>query len=809
MPPPYYRFGSDGARSVVSPNRARPSCRVIVSPFANLRTRLLLVVAAAIAPFVLYAGLSAAQEKTSADSVLRVEGLGRAKASAHLFDDRVRAIEVLLEEGMARAMQPGATEFRLPMADSLPQRFARALSIAVIDTGGRRVAQVFGSGPRIEAIPRERRMALVSMAIVNERKTRNGPSTFVDEGVTRTPGDSIALMIVRPIPRPRYPCHCLADTRGALAAVLSDATIQSMLGVDSLPDGGVAVLMGRSGLPLGRIVTPGRWIDKDVPDASVLSTSVAREGVVEMTGLDGERRTVGFAALSRLPWRVYVGLANKKMSAVPDQRLRDALMLALLALTIALVGVVLASRSFSGPLQTLVADTRRLAAGALSYRTDVATQGGEIGALGAAMNTLATDLEQKRKATQDELSAAMTVFEASPLPTWISDAAVWGNSRDRIRQANAAAAAMFGVAAGALVGQRDTELFDDAGAGLLVQDAKRSDAGGAAPARIGRAAVLMPTATHRDCLLCVAHVTSSRGTMRVVTVLDAPVQPDPDPTGEVHAEPEAETAVAAPEVPHEDVQAALVAFAGHIGDEFSGLLQGMTGYTQLAVESADDPDMQLVAIERIRVLTAQGLTFARQVRAFSRRVPLDVSVIDANDSIKALLDDMLGQLGDAVELEVRYNISPALVRADPALLTQVVSSLISNARDAMPKGGTLSVATTLLEIPEDPDVPYAAPPGSYIVLTVADTGAGMSAEEQERMFEPFRSTNNGSHRSSGMALAAARGIAIEHGWVIGVDSEQDVGTAVSIYMQMNVALRPAGSDHGDHPTLETIPARNT
>ena len=779
-----------------------------MSPFASLRSRLLVVVAAAIAPFVLYAGLSAAQAKTSADSVVKAESLTRAKASARRFDDRLQTIELLLESAMERVVRPSPSGISLPMADSLPNQFTKAWSIAVIDTGGRRVTSLLGSAARIDAIPRDRRTALVSMAIVNERQKRNGPSTFVDEGVTRAAGDSIAMIIVRAIPRPASVCHCLADTRGALAAVLSDASVQSMLGVDSLPDGGVAVLMGRSGLPLGHIITPGRWLERDVPDTSMLGVSVATEGVTDIVGLDGERRTVGFAGLTRLPWRVYIGLARAKVSAVPNQRLRDALMLALLALTIALVGVVLASRAYSAPLQTLIADTRRLAAGALSHRTDVAARGGELGALGVAMNTLASDLEQKRKASQDEITQAISVFEQSPLPTWISDAAAQGPARDRIRQANAAAARIFGVTTGALVGQRDTELFDDVGAALLSLSAKDQATDRVPPRRLGRAAVLTTTATHRDCLLNVAHVASSRGTMRIVTVLDAPVLSDPAPVSRTTPPQESIESAIPTDVARQEPQALLLSFAGHIADEFTGLLQGLTGYTQLASDSTDDLDMQAVALERIRALASHGLLFARQVRAFGRRDALDVSVIDANETISALLDGMSAQPGSEVVLDVRFNVTPALVRADPELLSQLVSSLLANARDAMPNGGTLSVATTMLDVESDPDVPYAAPPGSYIVLTVADTGVGMTADAQTKMFEPFWSTKDGTGRSVGLALAAARGIALEHGWVIGVDSEHDVGTAVSIYMPLNVGLRPSASHDDDHSTRETVPARN-
>ena len=204
------------------------------------------------------------------------------------------------------------------------------------------------------------------------------------------------------------------------------------------------------------------------------------------------------------------------------------------------------------------------------------------------------------------------------------------------------------------------------------------------------------------------------------------------------------------------------------------------------------------------------MALTRQVQSFARRDALQLSVIDANESLTEAVQAMAGTLGRDVELDVLYNVSPAQVVADPFLLNQIVIALISNARDAMPAGGTLTLATTFVEIPEEePDVPYAAPPGQYIVMTIADTGTGMSTEAQRQMFEPFWSTKRAEGHGVGLALAAAHGIAVQHGWVIGVDSEAEIGTAVSVYMPVAGAVASDASEGtDDQSTLETIPARS-
>ena len=766
-----------------------------VTLLASLRSRLLVVVAAAVAPFVLYAGLASARERTVVDSTMREVSRARARSTARSLDQRLLTVDRLLDSAMVRVRRPIGSMSVLQFPDSASTPLRAALSIGVIAPGGARTGELLGAASRIDAIPLERRNALISAAMGSMRRSSGTAApTFVDFGGTRAATDSIAMIIARPLPRVGGKCRCLAETPGAVVAVLSDKALQTLLGADTLPEGGVAVLVGSAGVPLGRVAKPERWIDTDTRDTALLAASVDREGVVQMTGRDEVPRTVGFAALTQLPWRVFIGVPTASAGTLPAQNLRDALLLTVLAMGIAAVGVVVASRNISAPLQTLVADTRRLAAGALSHRTDVAGHGGEIGALGVAMNALAADLEAKQQAVNGALHRATLIFEESPIAMWVADASTDSTTAGRILQANPAAARLFGFMAGGLIGRRDSDLLDAASAHLVTPIPAGERASEAVP-RSGRAMVRTIGGTSRECTLAVNVVTTERQPLRIVTALpaaaagrtDAPVAPTPD-------------------------DAALVRLSGQVAEQLGTLLHGLAGFTLLAHESENDPDMRSVAIERIRDLTVDGLAMMRQLQAYGQRDALYMTMVDANATMTDVLQAMAGSLGRDVELDVLYDVAPAAVHADPALLDHVVTALVTNALDAMPAGGTLTVATTLVDVPVAAKEQCPAPAGRYIVLTIADTGMGMSTDAQRQMFDPFYSTKPERGTGVGLSLASVAGIAREHGWTIVVDSEPTVGTAISIYIpEVAADVTTPGADDApvrSQSTLETFPARS-
>ncbi len=784
-------------------------------PFASLRTRLILVMAAAIVPFVLYMAVTSAQETNVAGAALRAESVARARTTARNLDERMRTLNELLDSALVQVNIPGERGL-IQIVDTKPNPLARHLSIAVLDTTGQRRRLLLGEAARVDSMPIARRVAVAAIAAAARSGAR---FDRVDEGEARTPNDSIAMIVARAIPKRAQPCGCLGDSAGVLVAVLSDKGMQGLLGSDTLPEGAVAVMLGRSGAPLGRLEKPTRWIDRYADEPALVSAGVEREGAFPLRGIDDVQRAVGFSALERLPWRVFVGLPISAKAERAEHGLRDAVALGALSFAVGVAGILLVLSTFPSPLKTIASDLKRLAAGTLTHRSSLTAQGGDAGAVGEAFDALAGELETERDEQREELDRAMEVFETAPVAMWLSDASAATANSGRIRLANEAAVRLLGVAAGSLVGQRDDELLDPSAAHLvapIAADVKQ-------PAvRSGRALVLTADGTRRACAVTVTPLTGEAQPMRLVTVLEVPTASSVAPAASVapiaaalpaavapqpiasamtmapaispipSVTPEAMITVTPPAPAGGTGDARFETFAGNVADEFNDVLIGVAGFTQLAMENTHDADMQDMALKRIRELSGHGLTVARQVQSFGGRAMAPRSVIDVNEIIGEVLNSVGGALHPDVELDVRLTTSPAVVRADPAMLYDATTALIANAREAMPEGGTLTVATTFVEVPEDRAGQYAAAPGQYIVLTLADNGAGMHPEVQARMFEPFFTTR--SRRGAGLGLAAVAGIARAHGWSISVESEAAVGTAISIYMPLATEVVAAAAD---------------
>ena len=249
-------------------------------------------------------------------------------------------------------------------------------------------------------------------------------------------------------------------------------------------------------------------------------------------------------------------------------------------------------------------------------------------------------------------------------------------------------------------------------------------------------------------------------------------------------------------------------FANDIADDFGDLLASLSGYAELALECTNDPHMRTVALRRLRELSARGLALTQQLRTYARREPPVLRVIDANEVMDAALAATTDTRSADIDLDLRCNVAPAVVLGDATMLQQLVTALITNAHEAMPAGGTLTAATNFVEVPNDSARTIIVPAGQYIVLTIADTGVGMSIETTSRMFEPFFTTAPRRTYGAGMNLAAVAAIAAQHGWVIGVESKVEVGTAISLYMPL--AAEAVSVVHGldDQSSRDTMPSRS-
>jgi len=223
--------------------------------------------------------------------------------------------------------------------------------------------------------------------------------------------------------------------------------------------------------------------------------------------------------------------------------------------------------------------------------------------------------------------------------------------------------------------------------------------------------------------------------------------------------------------------------AGGIAHDFNNALTGVIGFAEMLKmkiagneRALSDLDQIFRGAERASVLTRQLLTFAR--RQIIEPVNLDLNAVIAN-----LLKLASKIVGEHIEIRTKMARSLPTVRADVGQIEQVVMNLVLNARDAMPNGGELLVETALadLDVEAVRRQPYMKV-GSYVVLSVSDTGIGMDQATQGRIFEPFFTTK-GMEQGTGLGLSMVYGIVKQHNGYIHVDSEPGKGTTFRIYLQ--------------------------
>ncbi len=222
--------------------------------------------------------------------------------------------------------------------------------------------------------------------------------------------------------------------------------------------------------------------------------------------------------------------------------------------------------------------------------------------------------------------------------------------------------------------------------------------------------------------------------------------------------------------------------AAGVAHDFNNLLMGIIGFTQFAYDAAPEGSTSREDTAEVLTLAKRASDLTRQLLAFSRRQTLISVVCDLNQLMSDLLK-MLGRLiGEHITISFVPGAGLGAVKADPGQIEQVIVNLAVNARDVMPDGGLLTLETHNVEL----DDAYAADhigtiPGSYVLLTITDTGCGMEASVLEHIFEPFYTTKD-IGKGTGLGLSTVYGIIKQHGGNIWVGSEVGQGTSFKVYL---------------------------
>jgi PAS domain S-box-containing protein len=236
--------------------------------------------------------------------------------------------------------------------------------------------------------------------------------------------------------------------------------------------------------------------------------------------------------------------------------------------------------------------------------------------------------------------------------------------------------------------------------------------------------------------------------------------------------------------------------AGGIAHDFNNLMGVITGYSEILLRQLPASDPSRGKVEQIVQAADRAAGLTRQLLAYSRRQVLQPVVVDLN-ALLAGQSPMLEQLiGEDVELAVRGAPDLGHVLADPGQIEQVVMNLAVNARDAMPEGGRLSITTANEDFgTDDPRRPEGVPPGSYVRLTVTDTGAGMSEEARAHLFEPFFTTKEPG-KGTGLGLSTVFGIVTQSGGHIRMASAPGGGTSAEVWLP-RISSTPVAEHHAE------------
>jgi PAS domain S-box-containing protein len=246
--------------------------------------------------------------------------------------------------------------------------------------------------------------------------------------------------------------------------------------------------------------------------------------------------------------------------------------------------------------------------------------------------------------------------------------------------------------------------------------------------------------------------------------------------------------------------------AGGIAHDFNNILTGIIGYAELIQSKISPLDPILPDLKEIQEAGERAAALTHQLLAFSRKQIITPRVIDLNKTIDRA-NRMIGRIiGEDIELNFVPQDRLWPVRMDPAQVDQILINLATNARDAMPSGGKLTIETANISLADSGHrtLEEELPPGDYTMIAISDDGAGMNAETQGKIFEPFFSTKE-KDRGTGLGLATVYGIVKQSEGYISVYSEVGSGTTFKIYFprekaeaeavqEPSVAEHPRGSE---------------
>jgi PAS domain S-box-containing protein len=558
------------------------------------------------------------------------------------------------------------------------------------------------------------------------------------------------VLVLRPVRNRRN------EVTGAVGASLRLSDVLARIKSIKLSTPGFALLVDEDGrtlssAPLSTLTASSalfRGADSvAAPPAWQAMLATLRTGNTDTTSvlLDEQRYLVYSRKLPALGWQMAIGFEESAMYAMRNTVALRALAAFLVLASCATLGAVLTRRRVVTPIADLAKAHAAVARGEFGARAALPAQN-ELAELATSFNRMADDLQAHQRQREHDEAMLRAVFEASTMAIAVYRA----TDRTYVR-VNTAFAELFGRTPDEIVGRSAEE--------LNVEEDVANRA--ALRAKLERDGVLQGERFRR---------VDASGRVRDFVFSAVPLQLDGERLLLFATVDVSETARLEAQLRQSQKLDVLGRLAGGVAHDFNNMLTGIMAASELIAMSLADEDALHDEVAVIRDSAGRAASLTKQLLMFSRSQPLSLQVFDAHQSVREALALAERTFDRRIELDIALMAPRAAIRGDAALLQTVIMNLLVNARDAMPDGGRLRIATSV-------------PDASQLRIDVTDTGHGMPPDVAERIFEPFFTTKPAG-MGTGLGLSVAFGIVREHGGDLQVRSVEGVGTTISVLLPL-------------------------
>jgi signal transduction histidine kinase/CheY-like chemotaxis protein len=548
---------------------------------------------------------------------------------------------------------------------------------------------------------------------------------------------------------------------GMIVAALSLDWLAQSIARKGVPPGAALAIADRNGTSLARYPENDRFMGRTLPRAGPATTDP--QDTADTVDVDGVRRIVGYAALPTEAGGLVVSFGFNEARAFAEiwEHTRRGILLIILSTSLVLVLMWSGARRFvHRPLGQLVDAANRWRLGDYACRLDIGNGKSEVARVGAAFNIMAEALEDRErellqaKEKAEEAAGRITaVFEST------TDCLFIVGPDWRITYLNAHAKAK-------LTGQRNVLGTDMLTAFPCVADCDMYQRYQAAMSEQKPACFEVFLPDHKAWYAVNAYPSSEGLAIYFRDVTE-------------HKNALKARRLMAEQLHQSQKMEAVGQLTGGIAHDFNNLLAVVIGNLERIGDCAGTNDTIRRLAETAQRAADRGARLTAQLLTFSRRQNLEPKVVDVGQLIREFQDIIRRAVGKNCDLEIAIDEPPWPCHVDPAQLQTALLNLAINARDAMPAGGLLKIEARNVAV-DEASAPEQSP-GSYVSISVTDTGCGMAADVLERAFEPFFTTKQVG-QGTGLGLSMVYGFVRQSGGHVTIKSKVGAGTTVTLYL---------------------------